>query len=216
MKVRLQTMTAIDRHSLIVRSRIAWSTLAILIAANGCSQSSIATSAAKESASQRGAMVVSSSDIPSGGECSSEYVHGRTGASPPIEWSGAPANTKRFALSLWRFNEDKIANISWTDSYWLLYNIPADVTKLPKDVKGIGQDGYNDRSIQGFCPLKSKFKGDSNFHVTVYALSEELEFDEKTKVTRKEFMDAIEGRVLAQGTLDFHYDNTKKLDQSKK
>ena len=59
-----------------------------------------------------------------------------------------------------------------TKWYWTLYNIPADVGSLPKDVQGVGSLGNNslNRSV-GYAPPHSKGPGAKTYVLTVYALS---------------------------------------------
>ena len=104
---------------------------------------------------------------------------------------------------------DKNAESSWTSSYWVLYNIPSDVTHLEKGEKAIGIEGLNDRSKRGYDPLNAKQRGINDYHITVYALSQMLEF-ETDKITRRAMLDAIDDVTLASGTLDFRYEHAKR------
>ena len=63
-----------------------------------------------------------------------------------------------------------------TKWYWILYNIPADVTSLPKNVTGVGTLGNN--SVNGlteYAPPMSSGPGEKTYIYTVYALSTELQ-----------------------------------------
>jgi len=91
----------------------------------------------------------------------SEYTGDGCGVSMPVQWSGAPVGTKSFALSLWHVAPDK------EKSYWVLYNIPANVRELPADTKGIGLLGYNDDNSPEYKPMKSKGGGIKEYKIRV-------------------------------------------------
>ena len=149
---------------------------------------------------------ITSSAIPMDGECPDEFtIHGE-GISPPIEWKGAPPETKSFAISLWRLSRKGGGEPPVMNSYWVLYNIPADVHSLPKDVKEVGVVGSSDKS-EKYLPPQSKEQITEHYYLTVFALSKELEF-EKPKVIRRDLIDAIKGNTLAEGTLKFHFKHT--------
>ncbi|WP_029247741.1 YbhB/YbcL family Raf kinase inhibitor-like protein [Schlesneria paludicola] len=181
---------------------------------SGCeSQSTSATRSTSEAAAGHAPLTVSCPAISQNSECPREFTSTGAGSSPEIHWSGAPPETKSFAISLWRRYDDPSADAAWTSSYWLIYNIPADITSLPKDVQDIGVEGYNDSGKKGYYSLRSKKVGVGQYHLTVYALSDELAFSSDMQ-TRRDFLNAAKGMILAEGTLDFHYDNSKaKLTQ---
>ena len=84
--------------------------------------------------------------------------------SPAVEWKYAPQGTQSFALSLWHIapNQEK--------SYWVVYNIPVNVTQLAKNGKGVGKLGLNDKKRAEYDPMCSKGPGVKLYHITVYAL----------------------------------------------
>jgi phosphatidylethanolamine-binding protein (PEBP) family uncharacterized protein len=51
--------------------------------------------------------------------------------SPPLEWSGAPPGTKQFALIV----ENPDVPVARVSLHWLLYRIPATVTRLPETAR---------------------------------------------------------------------------------
>ena len=165
--------------------------------------------ASTKSASSKSTIKVTSTAFGPGELCPVDFTSDGIGVSPPIEWSGAPDGTKSFAINLYRVNVDKNAESSWTSSYWVLYNIPSDVTHLEKGEKAIGIEGLNDRSKRGYDPLNAKQRGINDYHITVYALSQMLEF-ETDKITRRAMLDAIDDVTLASGTLDFRYEHAKR------
>ena len=54
--------------------------------------------------------------------------------SPEISWSGAPSNTKSFAVTI--FDVDAVKAGGWV--HWIMFNIPANVSKLDA---GAGTEG---------------------------------------------------------------------------
>ncbi len=107
-----------------------------------------------------------SSAVASQGFLPIEYTGDGAGISPPLEWSGAPAGTKSFALIM-----HHIPGPGTTKWYWVLYNIPAEVQSLPKNVSGIGTVGNNSVNDQtGYAPPHSKGPGPKTYILTIYAL----------------------------------------------
>jgi len=125
-------------------------------------------------------MSVTSTEIKEGATIANEQVFkgfGCTGGniSPSLSWSGAPAGAKSFAVSI--YDPDAPTGSGWW--HWVVFNIPAATTSLPKDAgdakkklmpKGaiqsrtdFGADGYG-----GPCPPT----GDKPHHyqITVFAV----------------------------------------------
>jgi Raf kinase inhibitor-like YbhB/YbcL family protein len=79
-------------------------------------------------------LTLSSPDIKEGGTIANEQVitgFGCTGGniSPALSWSGAPAGTKSFAINM--LDPDAPTGSGWW--HWVVFNIPANTTSLPKD-----------------------------------------------------------------------------------
>ncbi len=146
--------------------------------------------------------VVSSSAIGADGMIPVEFTCDGQSASPPIQWKDAPAGTKTFALSLWHTAPDQ------EKSYWLVYNIPANVDHLDKNDKQTGTVGLNDKKRAAYDPMCSKGPGVKKYHVTLYALSSELKLA-KGSDNRANFLKAIKEITLAETTLDFQYERKK-------
>ncbi len=141
-----------------------------------------------------------------GGKYPIEFTGDGDGASPPLAWSGAPEGTKYFALQLWHKpmpDRDEIK------SYWVITDIPAAVTELEKNTKGVGQAGYNDKNRTDYDPMKSKGPGVKDYHITLYALSAKPEYRVE-KVTRADLLAAIKNITLAESTLDYKYERIGK------
>jgi Raf kinase inhibitor-like YbhB/YbcL family protein len=156
------------------------------------------------------ALTLTSPEIKPGGTIADEQVanvFGCTGKniSPALNWSGAPAGTKSFAISVY----DPDAPTGSGFWHWVVFNIPAATTSLPKgagDPKGgampagvvqsrtdFGTPGYG-----GPCPPK----GDKphHYHFTIFAVDvDKLDADENTTAAVVGFN--LHFHTLAKATL---------------
>jgi Raf kinase inhibitor-like YbhB/YbcL family protein len=140
----------------------------------------LGVSALAAGAANAQSMSLTSAEIKEGATLANEQVFkgfGCTGGniSPSLSWSGAPAATKSFAVSI--YDPDAPTGSGWW--HWVVFNIPPGTTSLPKgagDVKkkltpkgaiqsrtDFGADGYG-----GPCPPT----GDKPHHyqITVFAV----------------------------------------------
>jgi Raf kinase inhibitor-like YbhB/YbcL family protein len=126
------------------------------------------------------AFSLTSTDIKPGATIADEQVanvFGCTGKnlSPELSWSGAPKGAKSFAVSIY----DPDAPTGSGFWHWVVFNIPADTTSLPKgagDPKGGGMPAgaiqsrtdFGTPGYGGPCPPK----GDKphHYHITVFAV----------------------------------------------
>jgi len=161
-------------------------------------------------AQQKHEFSISSSGIKPDGSISIEYTGEGEGISMPLEWTNIPKGTKYFAINLWHIPHR--ADSSVVKSYWVVYNIPANINGFPKNAKGVGIVGYNDKDQAGYDPMKSKGPGVKEYNLTIYALAEKLEF-KNNKVYRNDLLKAIEGKVLGESTLKYTYE-TGRVNKS--
>ena len=94
-------------------------------------------------------------------------------------------------------------------SYWVVYNIPASTTKLPKNARSIGQVGINDMRRNAYEPMCSKGPGAKSYHITVYALSKELTLAPNT-ADRVKLLEAVKASALAEGTYTYRYERQRQ------
>ncbi len=112
-------------------------------------------------ASSADAFELSSSDIQDGATLSAAQVYSGFGCSggnlsPQLSWQNAPAGTQSFALTV--YDPDAPTGSGWW--HWTLYDIPANVSQLPrgataKSLPASTQQGRNDYGSQSFggaCP----------------------------------------------------------------
>lgn len=149
--------------------------------------------------SERPKLSVSSASVDAAGFLSIDCTCDGAGLSPAVAWKDPPAGTKSFAVSLWHTAPDQ------EKSYWIVYDLPADCRGLAKNSSGRGSVGLNDRRKAAYDPMCSKGPGVKKYHLTVYALSAAPKLS-PDKATRAGLLAAVEGVVLAEGTVEFLYE----------
>ena len=94
-----------------------------------------------------------------------------------------------------------------THWYWILYDIPADVTNLSKNSVGVGTLGTN--SVNGnteYAPPCSKGPEEKTYTYTVYALSAAPQFSvPASQIDRDVLLNAIQNITLASVELNITY-----------
>ncbi|MBQ1022977.1 YbhB/YbcL family Raf kinase inhibitor-like protein [Micromonospora sp. C95] len=101
---------------------------------------------------------LTSDDVRNGEPMDAAHAHGSTGGdnvSPHLAWSGFPAETKGFVVTC--FDPDAPTGSGFW--HWVLVNLPADVTELPrgateKDLKGAFtvRNDYGEHGFGGAAP----------------------------------------------------------------
>ncbi len=136
------------------------------------------------------------------------HGYGCTGpnVSPALSWSGAPAGTKSYAITL--FDPDAPTGHGWW--HWIVTNLPEDVHALPTGASGrkmppgavetrtdFGQPGYG-----GPCPPK----GDKAHHYvfTIHAL-DVARLDVKPDLPPNQVLPLIKKHTLATATFTALY-----------
>ncbi len=156
-----------------------------------------------------GAFALRSSAIGAGGVLPVEFTGDGNSSTLPLEWSGAPAGTQSYAVIMHHIDPE--GKTKW---YWTLYNIPADVSGLPKDVKGVGTLGNNgvNRRV-GYAPPHSKGPGEKTYILTAYALSAPVKIAQPpSEVNRDVLLAAMNGLVLDSAELKVIYTRTGSSD----
>jgi phosphatidylethanolamine-binding protein (PEBP) family uncharacterized protein len=146
-------------------------------------------------------MVLHSPVVADGGLLPQEFTGDGSGATLPLDWSGAPAGTKSFAIVMHHLDPEGVAK--W---YWTLYDIPANVTSLPKNVQGVGKVGTGFKGRVGYEPPHSKGPGAKTYTLTLYALSAAPILSvSPSQVSREVLLGAIKGSILASSELNVIY-----------
>jgi len=126
------------------------------------------------------AFVLTSADLHAGHSIASAQVYSGMGCdgqnqSPQLSWTGAPKNTKSFAITM--YDPDAPTGSGWW--HWVVYNIPASATSLAagagdpkKNLLPAGAvQGNTDFGVPGYggpCPPpKDK---PHHYHLTLFAL----------------------------------------------
>ena len=145
--------------------------------------------------------VLRSSAVTNGGTLPVEFTGDGDAATLPLQWSGAPAGTKSYAVIMHHEAPDM------TKWYWILYDIPPTVQSLPKNVQGVGKLGtnsVNDRTA--YAPPHSKGPGAKIYILTVYALSAPPPLTiPSSPVNRNTLLAAMKDLTLATAELNVVY-----------
>ncbi len=157
-----------------------------------------------------GSFVLRSSAVKNDGVLPKEFTGDGDSVSPPLEWSGAPPETKSYAVIMHHNAPDML---KW---YWVLYNIPTDVTNLPKNVKSIGTVGNNSVNNRGgYAPPHSKGPGAKTYILTVYALLAPPQITvQPSEVSREVLLAAMKDKILASAELDVTYTRSGNVQDS--
>jgi Raf kinase inhibitor-like YbhB/YbcL family protein len=150
---------------------------------------------------ERVAMQLTSTAFKEGQPIPAKHTCDEKDLSPPLTWSGVPAEAKSLVL----IADDPDAPVgTWV--HWVLYDVPAATTELQEDLpKGQylpngAKQGLNDFKRLGYggpCPPAGK---PHRYFFRLFALDAPLGL--KPGATRKEVEKAMAGKhVLAQGQL---------------
>lgn len=143
--------------------------------------------------------VLTSSEVANGGALPATYTCDGASATLPLRWANAPADTVSYAIIMHHMAPDAV---HW---YWVLYDIPADITQLTQNSTGVGTLGSNSVNDRNeYAPPCSKGPGPKTYTYTVYALSAPPQLT-SDRVDRDTLLAAIADTTLASATLDVVY-----------
>jgi len=153
-------------------------------------------------------MQITSSAFADGGKIPLQYVMPGAGGqniSVPLSWSGAPAGTQSFALSM--VDPHPVAH-NWV--HWLVIGLPKDCASLPEGASGRKmppgaqelQNSFGDMGYGG--PQPPRGSGDHPYVFTLYALSApQVEIGKSVGLAA--FKQALEGKTLATATITGYF-----------
>jgi Raf kinase inhibitor-like YbhB/YbcL family protein len=160
--------------------------LASFLALLGCQR-------APKPASPAAALAVTSPAFAEGERIPQQYTCDGENLSPPLAWSGVPAEAKSLVL----IADDPDAPIgTWV--HWVTYDLPPELTGLEEATAELGTAGtssFNQPGYGGPCPPS----GMHRYFFKVYALDTRLELAAGAHKAAVE--KAMQGHVLAQGQL---------------
>lgn len=148
-------------------------------------------------------LTISSTAFTHEGAIPSRYTCEGQDVSPPLDFAGAPADTKSLLLIIDDPDAPDPAAPRMTWVHWLLYNLPADCPGLPEAVtyaqlpKGALQ-GVNDWKRTGYggpCPPVGRHR----YFFKLYAL--DIVLPDLGRPTKDALERAMHGHVLAEAQL---------------
>jgi hypothetical protein len=153
-----------------------------------------------------------SPDLPPGKLIREEFVandfgcHG-TNHSPALKWSGAPAATKSFAVTM--YDPYKPPQSGWW--HWVVYDLPATTDELPRQAGAAGGAGLPSGARQGtpdgdapqphyYGPCPDQGDPPHHYVITVYALSVD-HLDVPASATAADVDYIISGKMIAKANI---------------
>jgi Raf kinase inhibitor-like YbhB/YbcL family protein len=159
-------------------------------------------SPASNSKSEKGEKMeikITSSAFKEGGMIPARYTCDGADISPPLQWEAVPQTTESIAL----ISDDPDAPVgTWV--HWVIFNIPAETTKLDENIpaekvlKNGARHGTNDFGRIGYggpCPPG----GTHRYFFKIYALDTML--DLPAGATKAQLLKEMDGHILAEGRL---------------
>lgn len=148
------------------------------------------------------AFTLSAAAFANGANIPADYSCDGKSSSPELSWTGAPANTKSFALVM----HDPDAPRSGGFTHWVLYNIPATASRLeaaaapggtlpPGTLEG--QNGSGRPGYTGPCPPKGGAA--HHYQFTLYALDATLALP--AGKSKDDLEAAIKGHILTSAQI---------------
>ena len=152
----------------------------------------------------KGSLRLASSAFSNGSMIPSKYSLEGEDLSPPLTWSGVPAEARSLVLIV--FDPDAPRG---TFYHWLLYNIPPSTTSLPEGVpkKGETPYGLQGRNDYGGIGYGGPYPPEGSRHRYVFLLMAlDKELDLGPGASPSEVLKACEGHVIAYGLLVGYYE----------
>jgi len=143
------------------------------------------------------AFSLTSSAFSPGAAIPAQYTCKGVDTSPPLEWSGVPANTATFAIIM---DDPDAPGGTWV--HWVLWNLPAAAQSLPEGVPKReqldggarqGRNSFHKTVYNGPCPPAG---ATHRYFFRLYALDAKL--DLAAGASRSQLDAAMKGHVLAE------------------
>jgi Raf kinase inhibitor-like YbhB/YbcL family protein len=144
------------------------------------------------------ALALKSPAFAHGGEIPQPHTCEGADVAPSLEWTGAPPNTKSFALIVDDPDAPDPKAPQMTYVHWVLYDMGANTSRLDGKAPSGAREGLNDWKRTGYggpCPPIGRHR----YFFKLYALDAMLgDLGSATKTTLEA---AMQGHVLEQATL---------------
>lgn len=135
-----------------------------------------------------------------------QYTGDGEDVSPPLRWSGAPADVKEFALIC--DDPDAPQDDPWV--HWVIYRIPGDATGLPEDLAKVerpkepvgavqGRNSWDEGENMGYRGPAPPPGKPHRYFFRVYALDASI--SDQPGMTKRQLRTAMSGHVVAEGEL---------------
>ena len=164
---------------------------------------------AQESFSLTSPALTDGAPLPADMKCSRD---GGDGLSPPVSWTNSPAGTQGFAIIMHHYPKGRTEGVDAPSQYWLLWNIPASTTGIPRgNPASLGDEG-SDKDMHGTgytppCAPPGPSEGPPHrYTITVYALSAPLATlpaHDDGAVNWEQMVAAMDGLVLGSSSISF-------------
>ncbi len=121
--------------------------------------------------------------------------------SPPLAWTGVPDTARSLALIV---DDPDAPKGTWV--HWVLYNLTADTNELGEGASTdqvAAVDGKNDFGRVGYGGLCPPSGSEHRYFFNLYALDSSLSL--APAASKAALVSAMEGHILAQGTLTGKY-----------
>lgn len=139
-------------------------------------------------------MQLTSSAFSEGSAIPVQYTGDGKDDSPPLKWTGAPSDTKSFALIC---DDPDAPRGTWV--HWVLFDLPGTTSELPAGGSHLGVRGKNDFRRLGYGGPAPPPGKPHRYFFKLYALNAELILPEGA--TRAQAESAMKGHVLAEAQL---------------
>lgn len=120
--------------------------------------------------------------------------------SPSLQWSNIPSETQSFAIVM-----DDPAAWPSTFTHWIIFNIPVTKSSFPEGIphdatlQDGSKQGKNDFGKIGYNGCRPPSGQTHDYVFTIYALDKVLDLEGGVSIQK--FLQAINGHILAKGTL---------------
>ncbi|MFH1748266.1 MAG: YbhB/YbcL family Raf kinase inhibitor-like protein [Planctomycetota bacterium] len=141
-------------------------------------------------------LVIQTTAFDAGKPIPRKYTGDGEDVSPPLTWTGVPAEAQELALIC--DDPDAPRPEPWV--HWVIYKIPADTTGLPEGVPAGALQGPNSWPTTGYRgPAPPRGHGVHHYHFKLYALDSIL--DLPPGLTKDQLLQRMAGHIIAEGEL---------------